>query len=342
MSPDFPDTMKALELHSYEGWRTGLKVVEKPVPQPKPGQVLVKIAAAPVNPADLAFMNGQYGVRKPLPRVPGWEGSGTVIAAGGGLAARFFLGRRVACAAPDDSDGTWAEDMVTSPLRCIPLRKEVTLEQGATALVNPLSAWAMIDLARRGDHRAVVQTAAAGALGRMLLRLGQRFGLAIVNIVRRPEQVELLRSLGSEHVLSTHQPDFDEQLREVCRQLKVTLALDAVAGEMTGRLLQAMPRRSQVMVYGALSNSASQLNPGHLIFKQQQLRGFWLTAWKPRFGMWGMLYAGWKVQQLLGKELQTEVQARFRLEEAIQGLETYVSGMTRGKVLFVPGNSLLR
>ena len=78
MGPNFPDTMQALELHSYEGWRIGLKVVEKPVPRPKSGQVLVKIAAAPVNPADLAFMNGQYGVRKPLPTVPGWEGSGTV------------------------------------------------------------------------------------------------------------------------------------------------------------------------------------------------------------------------------------------------------------------------
>ena len=54
-----------------------------------------------------------------------------------------------------------------------------------------------------------------------------------------------------------------------------------------------------------------------------------------------MLYAGWQVQKLLGKELQTEVQARFRFEEAIQGLETYVNGMTKGKVLFVPGDSLL-
>lgn len=202
-------------------------------------------------------------------------------------------------------------------------------------LANPLSAWAMIDLARRGQHRAVVQTAAAGALGRMLLRLGQRFGLSMVHIVRRQEQVDLLRSLGAAHVLSTHHTDFDEQLRNACRQLGVTLALDAVAGEMTGRLLQAMPRRSQVVVYGTLSNSACQLHPGRLIFKRQQVSGFWLPDWLPKVGLLKLLYVGWQIQNLLDKELETEVQARLPLVEARQGLELYVRNMTRGKVLFL-------
>jgi NADPH:quinone reductase-like Zn-dependent oxidoreductase len=331
--------MRALELHSYEGWRTGLKLVEKPVPRPGPGQVLVRIAASPVNPADIAFMKGQYGVRRELPTTPGWEGSGTVVAAGGGPVARFFLGRRVACAAIDGSDGAWAEYMVTSPLRCIPLRNDVTDEQGAMMLVNPLTAWALMDLARRGGHRAVVQTAAAGALGRMLLRLARRFGIPMVHIVRRRKQVELLRSLGAEQVLSTHQPDFDDQLQQVCRRLHVTLAFDAVAGEMTDRLLRAMPRRAQVTVYGALSNAACQVNPGRLIFKKQRVTGFWLSDWSPRFGLPGLLYVGWQVRKLLGSELKTDIQARLPLEEAARGLEMYRRGMTAGKVLFVPGLS---
>lgn len=329
--------MRALELHSYEGWCMGLKLVEKPVPRPGPGQLLVRMFAAPVNPADLAFMNGQYGVRNPLPTVPGLEGCGTVVATGGGLVARIFLGRRVACATVDGGDGAWAEYMVTAPWRCIPLRKNVTDEQGAMMLVNPLSAWAMMALARRGGHRAVAQTAAASALGRMLLRLGQRFAMPMVHIVRRQEQVELLRSLEAEHVLSTQQPDFDDRLTELCHQLRVSLALDAVAGEMTGRLLQAMPPRSQVTVYGALSNAACQVNPARLIFKKQRVNGFWLATWSPQFGILGTLYAVWQVQKLLGNELKTEVQARLPLEEAVQGLEMYVSGMTRGKILFLPG-----
>jgi NADPH:quinone reductase-like Zn-dependent oxidoreductase len=333
---DLPATMRALELRHYEGWRTGLRLVERPTPRPQPGQVLVKIAAAPVNPADLAFLSGRYGVRRPLPTVPGWEGSGRVVATGGGLTARLLLGRRVACAAADGGDGTWAEYMATSALRCIPLRRQVSMEQGATLLVNPLSAWAMVDLVRRAGHRAIVQTAAAGALGRMLYRLSRRFGLPTINIVRRPEQVELLRSLGGEHILNSQEPDFDERLAQLCQQLQATVALDAVAGEMTGRLLQAMPRRAEVVLYGALSNQPSQVNPGQLIFKQQRVRGFWLSAWKPRLGMVGMLYAGWQVQRLLEQELKTEIQAGVPLAEAVEGIERYVNDMTGGKILLIP------
>ena len=339
MNHDLHEMMQVLELHSYEGWRTGLRLVEKPVPRPGTGQVLIKMAAAPVNPADFAFMKGQYGVRKPLPAVPGLEGSGLVVAAGGGLAARFLVGRRVACVAPDHGDGTWADYMVTSPQRCMPLRRKVSLEQGATALVNPLSAWAMLDLARRAGHRSVVQTAAAGALGRMLLRLCRRLGLTMVNVVRRPEQEARLRSTGADHVLSTHHHDFDDRLRDLCRQQRVTLALDGVAGEMTDRLLRALPRRGEVMVYGSLSNSFCQVNPGQLIFRQQRVRGFWLTAWRPRLGVVGLLSAGWQVQKLLGSELSTEIQARLPLAAAHEGLEAYVSDMTRGKVLLMPGAS---
>lgn len=336
MSPDLPDTMRALELQHYEGWRTGLRLVEKETPRPKPGQVLVQIAAAPVNPADLAFVSGRYGVRRPLPTVPGWEGSGRVVAAGGGLLARFLVGRRVACGAVDGGDGTWAEYLVTSPLRCIPLRKEITTEQGATLLVNPLSAWAMVERVRRGGHRAMVLTAAAGALGRMLGRLSRRFGLPTINIVRRPEQVELLRAVGADYILNSQEPDFDERLAQLCAQLQATVALDAVAGEMTNRLLQAMPRQAEVMVYGALSNQPSQINPGQLIFKQQRVRGFWLSAWKPRWGMVGMLYAGWQIQRLLEQELKTEIQARVPLAEAVEGIGRYVDDMTGGKVLLIP------
>jgi NADPH:quinone reductase-like Zn-dependent oxidoreductase len=303
---------------------------------------LVKIAASPINPADLAFMRGRYGVRRSLPTVPGWEGSGTVIASGGGLLGRLLLGRRVACAAIEGGDGAWAEYMVTAAHRCIPLRRNVTDQQGAMMLINPLSAWAVIDLARRGGHQAIVHTAAAGALGRMLYRLGQGFGLQLVNIVRRQEQVELLHALGAEHVLCSDQADFDEYLKELCQQLKVTLALDAVAGEMTGRLLQALPRRAEVMVYGSLSNTACQINAGQLIFKQQRVRGFWVNQWRPPLGVVGRLYVGWQIQQRLADELHTEVQAQLPLAQAIEGLHQYVGGMTQGKVLLMPAESLVR
>lgn len=333
---NLPTTMRALELQDYGDWRTALKVVEKPVPQPGPNQVLVRIAATPINPTDLGFLQGRYGVRRALPTVPGWEGSGTVVATGGGLMARFLLGRRVACAAMDDYDGTWAEYTLTSPFRCLPLRRHVTDEQGAMMIVNPLTAWALLSLARHNGHQAVAQTAAASALGRMLMRLGQRFNIPMVHIVHRQAQVDLLRSQGAEYVLSSHKPDFEDKLQELCHHLNVTLALDAVAGEITGQLLRAMPRGAQVTVYGTLSGSACQVSPRSLIFKNQQVNGFWLARWSPRFGPLGLLYTGWRIQKLLDNELKTEVQARLPLEKARNGLEMYERGKTKGKVLFIP------
>jgi len=97
-----PERMHAVQLDRYDPDLDraieSLGVVSKPVPQTGRGQVLIKIEAAPCNPSDLLFLQGLYGVTKTLPAVPGWEGAGTVVKAGGSLLGRMLLGRRVACA----------------------------------------------------------------------------------------------------------------------------------------------------------------------------------------------------------------------------------------------------
>lgn len=330
-----PAMMRALELRSYDGRLDSLSVVMKPVARPAHGQVLVRMAAAPVNPSDLMFIRGLYGFKKKLPVVPGFEGSGVVVA-GGGLLGRALVGRRVACAALTSGDGTWAEYMVTSANLCMPLRRQVNAEQGATMLVNPLTAWALMERARVDQHRAVVQTAAASALGRMILRLGQRFAIPVVNVVRRKEQADLLRQLGAGHVVDSSDPQFDKVLRDLCCDLSATLAFDAVAGEMSGRLLRAMPRGGRVLVYGALSLQACQVDPASLIFEGKRLEGFWLSDWLRRKSLVGRIRIASRIQALLARDLKTEVQARVALEDAARGLEQYVGNMTAGKVLFVP------
>src|SRR5438874_4644546 len=149
-----PETMRAVELRSYGGGADSVVVAEKPVPRPGNGQVLVRVAAAPVNPSDLSFLRGTYGHTKRLPVVPGFEGSGEVVAAGGGLLARLLLGRRVACAAPPDGDGTWAEFMLAEASYCIPLRKATDTEHAATMIVNPFTAWAL----RSEEHTSELQS----------------------------------------------------------------------------------------------------------------------------------------------------------------------------------------
>src|SRR5262245_16487689 len=155
--PPLPTTMRAVQLNAYDGKPGSLTVTEIPVPRPGPGEVLVKVFASPANPSDLMFITGNYGFKKALPATPGFEGSGTVVATGSGIMAQFMKGRRVACAVADanSTGGMWAEYVVTSAQFCVPLSKRVEMEHGATMLVNPLSAWALVDEARRGRHRAI-------------------------------------------------------------------------------------------------------------------------------------------------------------------------------------------
>jgi NADPH:quinone reductase len=335
---DLPTSMRAVRLRAYDAKPESITIEDVPVPRPGSGQVLVKVAASPINPSDLAFLTGMYGFKKPLPTTPGFEGSGTVIQSGGGTMARFLSGKRVACTAADPKveGGVWAEFVVTSAQFCIPLAKQTTFEQGAMMLVNPLSAWAMVDEARRAGHKAIVQTAAASALGKMVVRLGKRFGVPVVNVVRRKEQVELLRGIGAEHVFDSSDSNFDQRLKDACHKVSATYAIDAVAGELTGRVMKALPKGSRMFVYGGLSLKPSEIDPGSLIFEGKVLAGFWVSAWLGRKSTVAKIRIARQVQSLLSTDLKSDVHATFPLADAAKAIQEYMSNMTAGKVLLVP------
>ena len=151
-----PPHMRAVVLKDYEGTPQSLAAADFAVPRLRSGQVLIKMAASPIGPADLMFLKGQYGITKPLPVVPGFEGSGTVIASGGGWLGWGLVGKPVACLALEDGHGTWAEYMVTSADLCIPLFKHTSFEQGACLTINPMTACALVEIARTDGHTALV------------------------------------------------------------------------------------------------------------------------------------------------------------------------------------------
>ena len=330
-----PSHAKAVVLKDYREAPQSLVVADLPLPPLGSGQVLIKMAASPIGPADLMFLKGQYGIIKPLPVVPGFEGSGTVIASGGGWMGRWLVGKRVACLAPEDGNGTWADYMVTSADICIPLFKRISLEQGAALTINPITACALVEIARNGGRTAFVQTAAASTLGLMIARMAQRYQLTGIYIVRRPEQVQKLRSLGCEHVFDSNDMLFQKRLLEACNEFKASIAFDAVGGELTRRLASAMPPKSRIVVYGALADEPCQINSADLLFQDKKLEGFWLSRWIKGKGMLQKLLLSSRVQKLLSNELQTRIQARFPLEDTLPALELYKKQPTEGKVLLV-------
>ena len=196
-----PKRMKAIRQQKAGGT---LSFEEVEVPHPGPGEVLVKMDAAPVNPSDLAVLKGGY-LERSYPFTPGLEGSGTVVAAGSGLFPRLRLGSRVACSPKQGGDGTWADYMLTSAMNVAPLPKQISSEQGAMMLVNPMTAMAFMQMVREGKHKAMVNNAAASSLGKMLIRLSISRGIPLINIVRKEEHVSALKALGAIHVLITEE-----------------------------------------------------------------------------------------------------------------------------------------
>jgi NADPH:quinone reductase len=331
-----PDQMTAVVLDSYSGVEA-LRVEQRPVPKPGKDEVLVKVAASPINPSDLAYIAGQYGFKNPPPVIPGGEGSGTVVAVGPGMMGRYFLGKRVACLSQGTGSGSWAEYVVVSAKGgALPLDQSVSLEQGAMSMVNPLTACAFLEITKKGGHKAIVLTAAASALGQMGNRLGRSKGIQIINVVRREAQVDLLKQQGATVVLNSNEADFDQKLRDVCHQAEAHLAFDAVAGSMTRQLLDALPQHSKVTVYSCLSYEAAQVGADHLIFEDKAVEGFWLGPWITRKNIIQILLMWRRAQKLMGKELKSEIRARYPFQDAKKAVQEYQNQMTGGKILLRP------
>jgi NADPH:quinone reductase-like Zn-dependent oxidoreductase len=325
--------MTGVVLDSYSGG-DALRVEQRPVPTPGHNEVLVQVAASPINPSDLAFLEGRYGFKSAPPVIPGLEGSGTVVAVGSGMMGRYLLGKRVACLHPGEGDGVWAEYVVsTAKGGALPLHQSVSLEQGAMSVVNPLTAMAFLEIAKKGGHKAIVQTAAASALGQMVNRLAQSEGVQVINVFRREAQVELLEQQGATIVLSSNESDFDQRLHDACHQHKAHLALDAVAGRLTLQLLEALPRHGRVTVYGGLSYKPAQASPDQLIFQDKAVDGFWLGPWLAKKNLIQMMRMWRRAQRLLSTQLRSDVRARFPFQEAREAVQDYQSQMTGGKVL---------
>jgi NADPH:quinone reductase-like Zn-dependent oxidoreductase len=206
-------------------------------------------------------------------------------------------------------------------------------------IVNPLTAIAFFEIAKKEKHAAIINNAAAGALGRMILRLGQTEHLPVTHIVRRQAQVGLLRSLGAEYILNNTDPDFYAQLRLLAQQLKATLILDPVGGEQTQRLLDAAPSGSTVVAYGALSGRKRDMASGISNDPSKNVIGFFMPDWLAKKNRLQALWNLKRVQQLVANELKTEIQKRFPLSHVKQALELYQTNATAGKVLLLASES---
>ena len=327
----YPQTMKAVFLEKEGG---PLIVREVPIPIPGPGEVIVKIAASPVNPSDLARLKYASGDLSAF--IPGLEGSGLVVAAGKGLLPRLWLGKRVACT-QHGTRGTWAEYMVTSATMCFPLKSKVSFEQGSMTLVNPLTALAFIEIAENSGHKAIINNASASALGRMLELLAGKKKIPIINLVRSPQQADMLRELGSRYILDTSDPSFIFELELLSKELNATLLFDSVCSTELPKMIEVLPSNSSVYIYGNLSGAEHiSINPRSLIDNNINVSGFLLGREAAENGLIKNMRNLMKVGSLMSNDLTIKIQGRFSLSGAQEAVDTYLNNMSEGKILLIP------
>jgi NADPH:quinone reductase len=326
--------MRALFLEKPGG---PLIVKELEIPVPSKGEVLVKIAAAPVNPSDIVRIKNAHSEYDLETFIPGLEGSGTVVTAGRGILPGLWLGKRVTCSSGHGKGGTWAEYMVTPAANCFPLSEKVSDEQGSMSLVNPLTAIAFFDIVKREGHKAIINNAAASALGRMIELLGVRKGIPVLNIVRKQEQAEALKMLGSKHVLVSSDPLFREQFEALSADLKATILFDSVCGPQFSDLISALPYGSKVVVYGNLSGEDYPVfDPRVLLGKNLKIEGFFLANQAKENGIISNILNLRKVSKLMQTGMTIKINRTFPLSEGQLAVDTYLENMSAGKVLLVP------
>ncbi len=316
-----------------------LGVRDVPVPQPGPGEVRVRMLAAPINPSDLMVVRGTYGKLPTLPATPGFEGVGIVDAAGPGLLGKLRMGKRVV--ALTSGGGSWGEYAIVSAKQVIPVPSQVPLEQAAMFFVNPATAYIMtrkILSVPAGD--ALLQTAAGSALGRMIIRLGKKFGFRTINVVRRREQVEELKALGADVVFTEADGDIAEQVLKATGGQGVRFAVDPVGGATGTAVVRSLALGGQMLMFGTLSGEPVSFSPRELMTRDANLSGFWLGNWMAKQSILRKLQL---IRTLSGLILEgvlvSEVGESFPLEKIGEAVRTADQPGRGGKTLLRIGNS---
>ncbi|KNC80430.1 hypothetical protein SARC_07218, partial [Sphaeroforma arctica JP610] len=239
-----------------------------------------------VNPSDYgAWLTPQRGSDTNTATPIGNEGSGIVVA-GNGLYASRQIGKKVGVVAVGGG-GTYAEYVAVDATKgAWPMPDDLAIEDAASFFVNPYTAVGIVDTVKEyckfhGKKASFIHTAAASQLGQMIIKLvGDDPEITLVNIVRREDQKKILTELGAAHVIVTDDKDWKEQLKNKIKQLDITVAFDAVAGDNTGLLLSMLPNKGHCFVYGGLSGKpVAGINPLDLIYRSKHLHGFLLNRW---------------------------------------------------------------
>lgn len=310
-----------------------IEAVDFELPPPGPGQALIEVLAAPINPSDVLTLTGEYGMLPPLPAVGGNEGVGRVAKLGPDVEG-LQVGQTVLLPV---SSGTWATHVLADARRLMPVPGNADPRQLAMMTVNPPTALLMlsdfVDL-KPGDW--VIQNAANSAVGGYLIQLAKIRGLNTVNVVRREAAIPAVRQAGAEVVL-VDGDDLHKRVAAATGGAKIRLGIDAIGGMSTDHIARSVAEGGIVVNYGAMSGEPCMISPRSFVFRDLTLRGFWLALWFRKAAPQRQREVFAELAQLIAAgKLSARIQATFPVERIKEAVAQAAAGGRDGKILIVP------
>ncbi|MFB4353750.1 zinc-binding dehydrogenase [Microbacterium sp. LS_15] len=263
--------MRALIHQTFGEPADVLAVEERPIPDPGPGQVRLRIVLSPIHNHDLWTVRGTYGFVPDLPAASGTEALGVVDALGEGV-EHLTVGQRVATGG---TFGAWAEYVVANAAGLIPVPEALSDESASQLVSMPFSTISLLQFlgAQEGDW--IVQNAANGAVGRMLAQLGAARGVNVIGLVRRAAGVEELREQGIERIVATDAEDWRDEVERITGGARIAFGIDSVGGSAAGDVLSLVGEGGTLVAFGAMQSPVMEIASSDVIFKQATVKGFW-------------------------------------------------------------------
>src|SRR6184192_1776172 len=325
------ETINAAVYETHGNPADVLQVESQPWPTPSAGEVIVKMRASPINPADLNQIEGKYPVRAQLPATPGFEGAGIVAevnrdATNVNAGALVILPHNV---------GTWRDAVAVKADELVVVPDGIEPAQAAMLKINPLTAWRLLHdyvQLQKGDW--LIQNAANSAAGRAVIQIAHELEYKTVNVVRRAELIEELRAEGGDVVL-VDEENLRDEVKAGTSGAPIRLALNAVGGDSALRLANCLAPGSTMVTYGAMSLQPLKIPNGLLIFKDLRFRGIWINKWYDNATKEERMEA---FEPLFGMAkrglLKTKVEKAYPLSEAKAAVTHAVQGKRSGKIIF--------
>lgn len=322
--------MQSVLIEAFGNPAEVVHTADRPLPQPGPGEALVRMRLSPIHNHDLAILRGVYGYKPPLPAIPGTEAVGVIEALGEGVKG-LQVGQRVATAS---AQNTWATHFCSAAAKLVPVPDALPDEAACQLLAMPLSALMLLEDMKLTAGQWFAQNAANGAVGKALAALAAARGIHSVNLVRRAEALAELAQAGVAGGIHTGADDWKAQVKALTGGAPIDRAIDSIGGKAAQQLMGLLAENGELFIFGSLSFQPLELNGGDLIFKQAVAKGYWASkrfAATPPAELARMI--GELTRAVLGGQLKLPVGGVYGLDQAAAAMAAAEQPGRAGKVL---------